>query len=558
MSKSGKVTTITIVDAAGTHTATINDGADGSGTGDMLKATYDVDGDGVVDDSEKLGGQLPEHYASVDDLAEKASLPVSDTPPEDSEFWVDTGVSPTMLRRWRGADGVPTAREYQETHVGHGKNIADVVLPYQVASEPPASVISTITPGSIEMSASGAISSAWAAWRIWWPVKPGKNYTISVKMECDDDSYTPSLGVYTKTGINGAAQSRTALTSNGSVTINANDNDFIGLYLHFTTDTGTSGARTVRYYDIQIEEGGTATAYEPYHDIPFLALDNAQGQIESVALEMGCVANQAGTGDPSPENIRAISGHESVDVRACGKNLYDVNDRKTFSDGVTVDADGWVTVTADNSAGSSTIFKNCFTNPSLALRPSTQYAVVCEIVQINVTGQLTFSIVDLYNDPQALSQFAQAFSMTVNESTQTGTRIQVLTSRADLSDASSMLRTYVAFIPGASGTIKFRLAVLEDTSITAETFVYEPYRSMGGGTVTPTEPLYGLPGAEDTVEISTDGDVLGDAADGHICNHWGGGLDRGNIGCKRILFRLYKHRRRYYSAGFDTRNLFAL
>ena len=114
-----------------------------------------------------------------------------------------------------------------------------------------------------------------------------------------------------------------------------------------------------------------------------------------------------------------ISGRESVDVRACGKNLYDVNDRKTFSDGVTVDADGWITVTADNSAGSGTIFKNCYTYPSLAIRPSTQYAVVCEIAQINVTGQLTFSIVDLYNDPQALSQFAQAFSLTVNENTQT-------------------------------------------------------------------------------------------------------------------------------------------
>ena len=37
---------------------------------------------------------------------------------------------------------------------------------------------------------------------------------------------------------------------------------------------------------------------------------------------------------------------------------------------------------------------------------------------------------------------------------------------------------------------------------------FEPYRSMGGGTVMPTEPLYGLPGAEDTVEASVDGDVL--------------------------------------------------
>ena len=341
VSKSGKVTTITITDATGPHTATINDGADGSGTGDMVRATYDANENGIVDDAEKLGGQLPEHYASVDDLAEKASLPVSDTPPEDSEFWVDTGVSPTMLRRWRGAD-VPTGREYQQTisadtgsailsinnaqgqlrsvalemgcvakQAGSGdpspenvraitgresveiaacgKNIADVVLPYWVASEPPDSVISTITPGSIEMSASGAIGSTWVAWRIWWPAKPGKNYTISAKMECDDDSYTPSLGVYTKTGINGAAQSRTALTSNGSVTVNTNDNDFIGLYLHFTGDTGSSGARTVRYYDIQIEEGSAATDYEPYRSMgggtvtptePLYGLPEAEDTVE--------------------------------------------------------------------------------------------------------------------------------------------------------------------------------------------------------------------------------------------------------------------------------------
>ena len=362
VSKSGKVTTITIVDAAGTHTATINDGADGSGTGDMLKATYDVDGDGVVDDSEKLGGQLPEHYASVDDLAEKASLPVSDTPPEDSELWVDTGVSPTMLRRWRGAD-VPTGREYQQT---------------------------------------------------------------------------------------------------------------------ISADTGSAS----------------------------LSIDNAQGQLRSVALEMGCVAKQAGTGDPSPGNIRAITGRESVEIAACGKNLYDVNDRKAFSDGVTVDADGWITVTADNSTGSSIMLKNCFTNPSMAIRPSTQYAVVCEIAQLDISGHGTFSIVDLYNDPAALSQFANSFSLAFDADTQTGTRIQVVTSRADLSDAGSMLRTYVAFAKGASGTIKFRLSVLADTSVTAETFEYEPYRSMGGGTVTPTEPLYGLPDAKDTVEVSVDGDVM--------------------------------------------------
>jgi hypothetical protein len=41
-------------------------------TGDMTKAVYDTDGDGVVDDSEKLGGQLPSYYAKVTDLGGKA------------------------------------------------------------------------------------------------------------------------------------------------------------------------------------------------------------------------------------------------------------------------------------------------------------------------------------------------------------------------------------------------------------------------------------------------------------------------------------------------------
>ena len=72
VSKTGKVTTITIVDAAGTHTATINDGADGSGAGDMVRATYDADENGIVDDAERLGGQLPSYYAKASDLTAKA------------------------------------------------------------------------------------------------------------------------------------------------------------------------------------------------------------------------------------------------------------------------------------------------------------------------------------------------------------------------------------------------------------------------------------------------------------------------------------------------------
>lgn len=54
--KVGKTTTITITDAEGEHTATILDGADGQGSGDMRTEVYDVNQNGIVDDAEKVNG----------------------------------------------------------------------------------------------------------------------------------------------------------------------------------------------------------------------------------------------------------------------------------------------------------------------------------------------------------------------------------------------------------------------------------------------------------------------------------------------------------------------
>lgn len=58
--------TITMTDGS-TFTFKVHNGADGSGgaggSGDMSKSVYDTDNDGVVDDSDKLGGQLPSYYA---------------------------------------------------------------------------------------------------------------------------------------------------------------------------------------------------------------------------------------------------------------------------------------------------------------------------------------------------------------------------------------------------------------------------------------------------------------------------------------------------------------
>nr|DAH63201.1 MAG TPA: minor tail protein [Caudoviricetes sp.] len=61
VSRAGKVTTVTI----GDKSFTVNDGADGSGAGDMLSATYDKDGNGIVDDAEKLEGHAASYFAQA-------------------------------------------------------------------------------------------------------------------------------------------------------------------------------------------------------------------------------------------------------------------------------------------------------------------------------------------------------------------------------------------------------------------------------------------------------------------------------------------------------------
>ena len=318
----------------------------------MVRATYDANENGIVDDAEKLGGQLPEHYASVDDLAEKASLPVSDTPPEDSEFWVDTGVSPTMLRRWRGAD-VPTGREYQQT---------------------------------------------------------------------------------------------------------------------ISADTGSAS----------------------------LSIDNAQGQLRSVALEMGCVAKQAGSGDPSLENIRAISGRESVDVRACGKNLLPRQTPQTKS-GVTltVQADGGVHLT-----GTCTVAEG---DPTMFSVP----------MGVTLSGQYTFSM----GNAVAIGSHLQMRLLESDGAQVSTAPTSFGASTANATNTFTLDNQYVygwAIRIGGGETYDVTLYPQLEAGDTATAF--EPYRSMGG-TVTPTEPLYGLPDAKDTVEVSTDGDVTVTRRTGYIASY---------------------------------------
>lgn len=79
ISKVGKITTITITDAEGNHTATIRDGEDGEGSGDMMKATYDTNDNGIVDNAEKVNNHtvdkdVPSNAVFTDTVYDDTSI----------------------------------------------------------------------------------------------------------------------------------------------------------------------------------------------------------------------------------------------------------------------------------------------------------------------------------------------------------------------------------------------------------------------------------------------------------------------------------------------------
>lgn len=146
-----------------------------------------------------------------------------------------------------------------------GKNLIGMESPYQIASSVVGADSATVERynNGVTLTMPSASSATWAAERLWWPITAG-TYTLQVKMETNDSAFTPNLGVYTKKTLTDTAEALTTLTASGSKTIMVGASGYIGLYLHLTMDTGNTGARTVRYYDIQLEPGNTVTDYEPY------------------------------------------------------------------------------------------------------------------------------------------------------------------------------------------------------------------------------------------------------------------------------------------------------
>lgn len=186
------------------------------------------------------------------------------------------------------------------------------------------------------------------------------------------------------------------------------------------------------------------------------------------------------SGDPSSDiTIEGTCKAPFVDVKMygdtfqqsyTGQNLYNVATLQTGTY-VTKDDDGWITITGDNSSGSSASYTNAWTD-NLDLETSTKYAIFLEIKAVSGTGEL-----DITSTNSTQGQFSSWQSKQIASLT-TGTYKITATTKSSFSGIYGGLRTILNLSAGQSASITFRLSVLADTSVGVSSFVYEPF--VGG------------------------------------------------------------------------------
>lgn len=156
-------------------------------------------------------------------------------------------------------------------------------------------------------------------------------------------------------------------------------------------------------------------------------------------------------------------------VTRSGKNLFNYKDAKVVTSGITVDEEGWITATYDNTNGTKNQYLNYFTTKSDKLSLVKDYKAFIEIKNVSGTGVLVLASDD------SISQSSTRITYTFGNLSSGDVKANLFTTKSDFTNCSYMLRSFISFSAGQSGSITFRISVLEDTKITPENFVYEQY-----------------------------------------------------------------------------------
>lgn len=232
--------------------------------------------------------------------------------------------------------------------------------------------------------------------------------------------------------------------SNGSFT-EINKQNFTECYLHIAIPAGRTISNEIIKPMLSNEQD---IPYEPY---------------------------TGGQPSPSPDYPQEITTLTFDKITRCGKNLFDVNDTSGISDSVSIDDDGWININIDNSSGIDTKFANVWTYPKYNIKVNTSYKLVLEIKSHSGNeGYLS----PVSNDKSSYSQFNNQYQCFFYNIVDNSTSVYDMLSQKSFDKAKTMLRTFVACYAGEKIQITFRISVLEDTSVTPQNFIYEPYQEQ--------------------------------------------------------------------------------
>lgn len=168
-----------------------------------------------------------------------------------------------------------------------------------------------------------------------------------------------------------------------------------------------------------------------------------------------------------------LNGGSKQETRE-GSNYFNINDLVKGMGALNVDEEDFVTVSLDNSSGTSQKYYNVYTNPSKLIKPNTKYYLVLEVKEVSGTGNI---MVHSFNQSDHKPQFSGSKNYVFTNLVAGDIKIDEITSLEDFSDSNSMLRTFLSYNAGQSGSITFRISVLEEEP-TEDTFKYEQYGAM--------------------------------------------------------------------------------
>lgn len=167
----------------------------------------------------------------------------------------------------------------------------------------------------------------------------------------------------------------------------------------------------------------------------------------------------------------------SISVVKNNKNLFNINEVITeLSEGATIDDEDWITISGNNTNGSQPQYINFFTEKSNILKNSMQYYLVFEVKNVSGTGMIApFSTSDSNYESQFV--YLEGKNRVFSELRAGSCIMYQITAKSTFENSETMLRTFCGFDPEQSGSITFRLSVLENKP-DMETFVYVPQEAQ--------------------------------------------------------------------------------